>query len=349
MSPLPSPEEFDDASGEPPVTPPTPDQLERAAHLIRQGRLVAFPTETVYGLGADATNPQAVASIFRAKGRPLSNPLIVHVCDQTDARSLTTTWPELAQALADRFWPGPLTLVLPRSSRVPDVVAGGPAMSTVGLRAPAHPVARALLEACGVPLAAPSANRSEGLSPTRAEHVARAGLKGVTLILDGGPCVQGIESTVLDLSGPRPRLLRPGALDPATLRQVVPELELPDAAAPLVGSPGLAPRHYAPRAALRVAVDPANWRGEIAEAERLGVIHRVSSQDFQGNHPAHAVRIALPDDPAGFAAGLYAALHDLDRAGVTQIVVEAPPATEEWLAVRDRLRRASCPPGGSGV
>ena len=345
MSPTPSPGEPDNAPGESSslVVEPTPDQLEHAARVIRQGGLVVFPTETVYGLGADATNPEGVAARFRARGRPTSNPLIVHVQNQADARSLTTKWPKLAETLADRFWPGPLTLGLPRCSRVPDVVAGGPSMRTVGLRSPAHPVARALLEACGVPLAAPSANRSEGLSPTRAEHVARAGLEGVGLILDGGPCVQGIESTVLDLSGPRPRLLRPGALDPATLRRVVPDLELPDAAAALVGSPGLSPRHYAPRVPLRVVETITRDQPEFRASEPCGVVYRVGSQAFERNGPLNGPRIALPDDPAGFAAGLYAALHDLDQAGVTQIVVQAPPATEDWLAVRDRLRRASTP------
>ncbi len=187
---------------------PEPERIARAAEVLRRGGLVAFPTETVYGLGANALDPNAVAGIFHAKGRPANNPVIVHVAEARDVLRVVADWPEIAERLAQRFWPGPLTLVLPKRAGVPDVVtAGGP---TVAVRVPAHPVALALLRAVGVPIAAPSANRSTQLSPTRAEHVQR-GLDGlIDLILDGGPTTGGLESTVLDVTTTPPRLLRPG-------------------------------------------------------------------------------------------------------------------------------------------
>jgi L-threonylcarbamoyladenylate synthase len=315
--------------------------------VLRSGGLVAFPTETVYGLGADARDASAVARVFAAKGRPAANPVIVHVTSAEEAQPLTAAWPEAAARLAARFWPGPLTLVLPRSGCVPDVVtAGGP---TVAVRVPAHPVALALLRAAGLPVAAPSANRSTGLSPTRAEHVLR-GLGGhIDLILDGGPTAGGLESTVLDLTAPPPRLLRPGLVTPAEIEaEVGPILSPglpPEGPAPL-RSPGLLRRHYAPSTPLECVSEDGGAR--VAELLRQGL--RVGWAAF--GEPAGGPRdglqvVALPRDPAAYAAGLYAALHTLDEAAVDRIVVTLPPQTEPWLAVQDRLRRASAPQNNS--
>ena len=317
--------------------------LAEAAALLRRGEVVAFPTETVYGLGAHALDPQAVARIYAAKGRPAWNPLIVHVADATAARALARTWPASAARLAERYWPGPLTLVLPRQPVVPDSVTAG--LDTVALRVPAHPVAAALLRACGLPLAAPSANRSGEVSPTTAAHVARSLGTRIPLILDGGATSVGIESTVLDLSGPQPVLLRPGMVTREALEALVGPLVVAgpaareEAARP---SPGMLERHYAPRAPL-VLVEPgvdaaalaavraARARGESVAALSLG-----------GALPADTT-VTLPADPAAYAKGLYAALHHLDESGVGCILVEAPPAAAGWEAIRDRLRRAAHP------
>jgi L-threonylcarbamoyladenylate synthase len=330
-----------------PVDPHVPDRapLRRAAEVLRGGGLVAFPTETVYGLGANALDAQAVARIFAAKGRPACNPLIVHVATAEAARELAADWPEPAQILAERFWPGPLTLVVPRREAVPDVVtAGGP---TVALRAPAHPVARALLEKTGLPVAAPSANLSTGLSPTRAEHVLR-GLDGrIDLLLDGGPTPGGLESTVLDLTTSPPRILRPGLVTPAEIEAVLGPLARradPDTdAAAALPSPGMLRRHYAPRAPLECA--PDDGRERVLELSTQGL--RVGWLTF-GAPPrpvaAGVVAVTLPDEPGACAARLYAALHELDEAALDRIVVAPPPAGDEWLAVRDRLWRAAVQP-----
>ena len=320
---------------------PQPDRIARAAAVLRAGGLVAFPTETVYGLGANALDAAAVARIFTAKGRPPTNPLIVHVAEPAQVPHVVAAWPATAARLAERFWPGPLTLVLPRRAAVPDVVTGGG--STVAVRVPAHPVALALLRAAALPLAAPSANRSTELSPTRAEHVLR-GLDGrIDLLLDAGPTAGGIESTVVDLTATPPRLLRPGLVGVADLEAVVgplarPPLAQAPGAAPLP-SPGLLPRHYAPRTPLECAGE--NDREHVEALCRAGL--RVGWVTFapapEPSPPGLLVR-GMPPDPAGYAARLYAALHELDRAGLDRIVVTLPPDAEEWLAVRDRLRRA---------
>lgn len=323
---------------------PEPDAIARAAAVLRGGGLVAFPTETVYGLGADALDPAAVRRIFEAKGRPATNPLIVHVAEAAAARDVAADWPEAAARLAARFWPGPLTLVLPRRQEVPDAVtAGGP---TVAVRVPAHPVALALLRAAGRPIAAPSANRSAALSPTRAEHVLRDLGGRIDLVLDGGPTPGGLESTVLDVSGAPPRLLRPGLLAPAAIEQVIGPIIRPDAT-PASGrplpSPGMLSRHYAPRAPLECAPDTGWTRAE--ELCRVGL--RVGWLTFaRGPGPEHpnVVPVVMPSAPAAYAAQLYAVLHDLDDRGVERIVVALPPDGEDWLAVRDRLRRASAAP-----
>jgi L-threonylcarbamoyladenylate synthase len=330
---------------DPAAVSPRAEPVTRAAEVLRRGGLVAFPTETVYGLGANARDAAAVARIFEAKGRPANNPLIVHVAGVEDLGPLVRGWPEEAARLAARFWPGPLTLVLPRGPAVPDVVtAGGP---TVAVRVPAHPVALALLRAAGAPVAAPSANRSSRLSPTRAEHVL-ADLDGrIDLVLDGGPCPGGIESTVLDLTVTPPRLLRPGLIEPGALKEVVGPVAHPGTpsgveAAPLP-SPGMLARHYAPRTPL-VCVE-GDGR-ELVEAlseggSRIGWVTWFSTGGPSDRPLPGVVHMQLPADPAGYAAGLYHALHRLDRQGLDHLVVALPPDTDEWLGVRDRLRRAS--------
>jgi L-threonylcarbamoyladenylate synthase len=286
---------------------------------------------------------EAVARIFVAKGRPTNNPLIVHIAGVAHAAEVVTSWPDTAARLAQQFWPGPLTLVLPRSPTVPEVVtAGNP---TVAVRMPAHPVARALIEAAGVPVAAPSANRSTRLSPTRAEHVLRDLGGQIDLLLDAGPTPGGLESTVLDLTTVPPRLLRPGLIGPGQIEAVIGPILLGaaevDQERPLP-SPGMLPRHYAPRAPLECMLD-SGW-DRVENLCRGG--HRVGWLTFAAP-PAQPrpglLTVIMPADPAAYAARLYAILHQLDDAGVERIVVEFPPDTEDWLAVRDRLRRAASP------
>jgi L-threonylcarbamoyladenylate synthase len=316
---------------------PQPDRIARAAAVLRGGGLVAFPTETVYGLGALALDADAVRRIFAAKGRPANNPVIVHVAEIAEAVAIAAEWPDAAERLARRFWPGPLTLVVARGGAVPDVTtAGGP---TVAIRIPAHPVALALLRAVGAPIAAPSANRSSELSPTRADHVLH-GLDGrIDLVLDGGPTIGGIESTVLDVSTSSPRLLRPGLIGPAELEAVVGPLcrhaALDEGKA--LPSPGMLPRHYAPRTPLECS---ANGCTRVAELLRTGA--RIGWLTW--HEPASAPGLVvqrMPAEAAGYAAHLYAALHTLDAAGLDRIIVDLPPDAENWLAVRDRLRRAA--------
>jgi L-threonylcarbamoyladenylate synthase len=329
---------------------PEPGPIARAAAVLRRGGLVAFPTETVYGLGANALDAAAVERIFAAKGRPASNPLIVHVAAPDDAAGVVAAWPETAARLAERFWPGPLTLVLPKGDTVPDVVtAGGP---TVAVRLPAHPVAQALIRAAGVPVAAPSANRSGYISPTCAEHVLR-GLDGrIDLVLDSGPVPGGLESTVLDLTTAPPRLLRPGLVTPQQIEEVIGPIARPvtapsGAEGPLP-SPGLLTRHYAPRAIVECV--PGNGSDRVAALLREGrLVGWLTFDEPADNLLTGANMVLMPPDPAGYAARLYAVLHDLDRAGVERIVVALPPEKEEWLAVRDRLRRAAADePGPRG-
>lgn len=288
--------------------------IERAAELLRAGRLVAFPTETVYGLGAHALDPDAVRLIFEAKGRPSSSPLIVHVANLEAARELAAEWPEKAQVLGKCFWPGPLTIIVPKKPIVPDIVTAG--LPSVGLRVPAHPIAKALLEAAQIPIAAPSANRFTELSPTTAEHV-REGLAGrhVEMVLDGGPCTVGIESTVLSLATGSPRILRPGMISRTQIENVIGPVEISSGAE----SPGQHPRHYSPRTRVLIDGKPAQGRG----------IHL----DFT----------RMPEDAARYAERLYRLLHELDQQGYDWISIEMPPDTPEWAGVRDRLKRAATP------
>lgn len=323
---------------------PDPEAIAHAAERLRQGDLVAFPTETVYGLGANALDAEAVAQIFAAKGRPARNPLIVHVADVAAAREVVGEWPDAAVRLAAAFWPGPLTLVLPRRASIPDIVTGGG--QTVGIRVPAHPVALALLRAAGAPIAAPSANRSLQLSPTCAAHVAQSLGGRIPLILDGGATSGGLESTVLSLCGDTPQLLRPGLLSPARIEAVIGPIQrsanLPSQAdvGPLP-APGMLSRHYAPHAPLELMNDtPA----ALARMHRLRLQgKRIGRLTFDPTYPTlpGLVILLMSRDPTLYAGRLYAALHELDAAGVDAIFVDAPPAEEAWLAVRDRLQRAA--------
>ncbi len=320
-----------------PIAAPDAAGLLRACDLLRSGSVCAFPTETVYGLGGHAFSAQAVAMIYRLKNRPAWNPLIVHVDSAEHAASLAADWPDAAAALAASYWPGPLTLVVRRAATLPR--APGAAADTVAIRVPAHPVAMTLLRECGLPLAAPSANRSEQLSPTRAEHVVRS-LPEVPLVLDGGQCDFGIESTVVDVTEGRVRLLRPGALALGEIRAVAGRVELPEPAGRepdgAVRSPGLGGRHYAPRAKLVIlgSITADDLRGLPGPAGILSY-----DQAVRGDATT-PVELLAPD-PRGYAAGLYAALHRLDDAGVKFILALAPPAGDDWLAVNDRLTRAA--------
>lgn len=322
---------------------PAPEALEEAAAVLRGGGLVAFPTETVYGLGANALDPAAVRRIFEAKGRPHFNPLIAHVADQDGARRLAARWPVSAERLARAFWPGPLTLVLPKHESVPDLVTAG--LGTVALRVPAHPVARALLRAARTPLAAPSANRYTQLSPTTAAHVAKALGDRVELILDGGPTQVGIESTVVDVSGEEPILLRPGVLSVPELEAVAGRIRLgsaPDGDTPRP-SPGMVARHYSPRAELRVFAPDQRPELERVVREAAAAGRRVGGV-LLGRPPEllDAV-VEMPPRPDAYARELYAALHRLDDEGCELIVVDAPPSEPAWAGVRDRLARAERP------
>jgi L-threonylcarbamoyladenylate synthase len=317
--------------------------LAKAAALLRADQICAFPTETVYGLGGNALSPVAVGRIYALKGRPSHNPLIVHLADATAAARLCGAWPARAETLAARFWPGPLTLVVPRGAAVPSIVSAG--LPTMAVRVPAHPVALSLLRAADLPLAAPSANRSESVSPTTAEHVRRS-LPEVPLILDGGPCRLGIESTVIDLTTTPPRLLRPGALPLRELLAVVPDLALPSFERSLGGSdngdapraaPGMLSRHYAPRTPLWLYARAADLQRPDLPAPRGLLTYRPPGE--AAGHYAHIEQ--LPDEPQAYAADLYSALHRLDDAGVASIAALVPPATLEWHAVSDRLGRAA--------
>jgi len=287
--------------------------IPHAAELIRAGRLVAFPTETVYGLGANALDPAAVARIFAAKGRPHTSPLIVHVDGIAMARTLASNWSEAADLLARRYWPGPLTLVVPKRPEVPDIVTAG--LQTVGLRMPAHPLALELIRAAGVPIAAPSANRFTELSPTAAVHIPEA-LADYTV--DGGPARVGIESTVLSLVDV-PTLLRPGVIAITELEQLIgPIAHAPAPSEGAHASPGMHVRHYRPATPL--------FLDTIARSGK-GVVLRIGQE--------------MPADAQSYAAILYETLHALDTQSLDWIAIEPPPDTPEWAGVRDRLRRAA--------
>jgi L-threonylcarbamoyladenylate synthase len=320
---------------------PASSILWLAAEVLRQGRLVAFATETVYGLGADATNPEAVARIFTAKGRPAFNPLIVHASNAAMARICARQWPEEAQDLATAFWPGPLTLVVPRSSVIPDIVTAG--RDTVGVRVPAPAVARLLIEQTGRPLAAPSANRSGGTSPTLARHVLEDLEGKIDLILDSGQTTVGLESTVVDLTARRPHILRPGPITAAEIEHVLGvkpvASTLEQAPRGPLSSPGQMAVHYAPKTRAVRLDGPADL--ELLAWPRRAVL-LVIGRHVLPSLPADLLRFHL-ETPEIAARDLYVVLHECDHVQVELIVVLPPPDRPEWAAIRDRIRRATQP------
>ncbi len=339
------------------ITTETPEKfhaaVELASDLLQAGEVVALPTETVYGLAANAQDAAAVARIYEAKGRPAHNPVIVHVSDLTMARRSASSWPPLADALARRYWPGPLTLVVGRTEAVPDIVTAGG--ETVGLRQPRHKFFEAVIRRCGFPLAAPSANASNRLSPTIADHVLDQLNGRIPLIVDGGACAVGIESTVVDATGAQPIVLRPGMIgadelaqawaedrDQAAAPEVAAAQERGDANAPL-RSPGQLSRHYAPTARLLLLRwdHSADLSAQLREREidpaqacLLCFHHDVPSLNWRKS-------LRLPQNPDQAARDLYASLHQADSAGADWIIAEQPPNTAGWRAITDRLRRAA--------
>jgi len=314
-------------------------EMERAVQILRTGGLVAFPTETVYGLGADARNSHAVQRIFRAKGRPPTNPVIVHVAGVAMAKLYAMEWPDAARRLAQTFWPGPLTLVLPRYRTIaPEASAG---LDTVGLRMPNHPLALELIRRFDGPIAAPSANRSNHISPTTAEHVRDELGHAVDLILDGGPCKVGIESTVLDLTtSPRPTILRPGGVRREQIEEVIGAIDernvVTEVSTP-ASSPGQHETHYAPRT-------PA-FRVERAALNTMPVDHGVGRVTFGTVRDIQrsGTTLTLSATPKMYARHLYRALRELDAMGLERILIVMPPDEPQWAAVRDRLIRATRP------
>lgn len=319
--------------------------VKRAAEWLRAGEVVALPTETVYGLAANALDAAAVGKIFQIKGRPAHNPIIVHVASSEMAAVCAADFPPLAEKFSQAFWPGPLTLVLPRAKKIPDAVTAGG--GTVGLRWPSHPFMQAVIRECGFPLAAPSANLSNQISPTNAEHV-RAQLDGkIPLVVDGGQSQVGIESTVLDLTAGPPQILRPGMIHLASLRAVAGDVRgLPEknpSSAAALRSPGLLAKHYAPKAKLLVAhwQDEAELKWHIAQCKfSIAAVHIIAHTRIPTSFGAANVSV-IPHDAEAFARALYAELHRCDAVGAQLIVVEAPPALPEWTGIADRLRRAA--------
>jgi L-threonylcarbamoyladenylate synthase len=324
-----------DAWSAPPVDA---EAVARAVDVLQRGGLVALPTETVYGLAADATNEGALRSVFAAKGRPTNHPLIVHVLDAASVPRWASDVPPAAHDLMAAFWPGPLTLVLRRHPAVSDLITGG--QPTVALRSPAHPWARAVLQAFGGALAAPSANRFGRVSPTTAEHVrADLGVKpdgAVDLVLDGGPCPVGIESTIVDLSSGPPRLLRPGAIAREAVEQAL-GLQLGDAGDEAPRSPGRLEQHYAPRTPLEL-LSHDEFMERLPDAHsRIVVLGQGASPQL----PPNVRWFSAPAEAGPYASALYAWLHRLDSADADCIWVLRPPQTPLWEAVNDRLRRAA--------
>jgi len=317
--------------------------IARAVALLRAGELVAFPTETVYGLGANAANPAAVAKIFAAKGRPADHPLIVHVADATQLDRWAIDIPAAATQLAAAFWPGPLTLILKRHPGVPNAVTGG--QDTIGLRVPNHPLALQLLSEFGGGLAAPSANRFGRISPTTAAHVGDELGDRVSLILDGGPCAVGIESTIVDLSGDAPRVLRPGMISAAQIGEALgAPLKSESAQAPVPRVSGSLEAHYAPRTPLCLLPFAALLEASRRALDGGSCVAVLSLSGFP--HDARGIIWRqLGNEPQSYARALYAALRELDALGLDLILVELPPDEEDWRGVLDRLRRAAI---GSG-
>jgi L-threonylcarbamoyladenylate synthase len=304
----------------------SPDDIHKAAQLLRSGELVVFPTETVYGLGANALDAAAVRKIYALKGRPATSPLIVHVASVAEARELAAEWPEDADRLAHEFWPGPLTIVVPKKPVIPGEVTAG--LATVGLRLPRHSVALAFLREAGVPVAAPSANRFTQLSPTTAQHVREAFGDETPFLLDGGPCEVGLESTVIAVTPDGLEVLRPGmAFVDEAARAAWASAE--QAAEAAHRSPGQHKKHYSPRTRV-VLVN----RGHLPKQGRGAYL-------WFAYNAAAAWQLRMPEQPEAYAAKLYSVLHDLDREGYDWIAVELPPHAAEWAAIRDRLTRAA--------
>ena len=320
-----------------PIVPADAESLKEAGRLLKAGQLVVFPTETVYGLGANALDPSAVQRIFDAKGRPADNPLIVHVASIEAAKKLVAAWTPLADRFARAFWPGPLTLVLPRAPNVPDLVTAG--LDSVAVRVPSHPVAQAVLRAAGVPIAAPSANTSGRPSPTTAQHAELDLGDKVQLYLDGGPSQVGLESTVVSLVGPKPVLLRPGAITREQLSRVVTDWGAIDATGP-ARSPGMLHRHYAPAAKVRLvpAVQMmAEWRKHGGDPKRAFI---VSAETAAAGIAGRNVAVPGPkDDAEAWAHELFALLRKWDRKD--EILVEPIPEKGLGAAVMNRLRKAA--------
>jgi L-threonylcarbamoyladenylate synthase len=300
--------------------------IKDAAAKIRSGGLVAFPTETVYGLGANALDAAAVQKIYELKGRPTASPLIVHVASIEMAREIVAEWPPLAEDLARKWWPGPLTLVLPKKPVIPDIVTAG--LPTVGVRMPNHPMALALIEEAGVPIAAPSANKFMELSPTTAEHVRRAFGDSID-VLDGGPAQVGIESTVVAIENGALKLLRPGMISLGELEAVAAHADTSITIPGAHPAPGMHPRHYSPRTRLLLVGHPCD------------LPDRCGAYVWRKKSGLTARSVHMPERPDEYAARLYAVLHELDEEGWPWIAVETPPDTPAWAAIRDRLRRAA--------
>ena len=319
----------------PRIADPTREVIEEAARRLREATVVAFPTETVYGLGADTLNSIALHEVYELKRRPADNPLIAHVTDRAQARAIVEIWDERCDRLADRFWPGPLTLVLPKARDVPDGATAG--LPTIAVRAPRHPVARALIETFGSPISAPSANRSGHVSPTTARHVADefADIEDL-LILDGGPSEIGLESTVLDLAAPAPRILRSGAVTMAEVEEVLGKIE--DASdEERAATAGQAARHYAPRTPAEI-VDSEELLPRLAALAESVVVLCFDAAAIPAPHRP----IEMPPDAPAYAARMYEALREADALAGSRIVIERPHGTGElWRVIVDRLSRAS--------
>lgn len=322
------------------------DDIARAAGILRSGGIVAFPTETVYGLGADALNPQAVARVFAIKRRPPDHPLIVHLPDVSYLKGWACDIPRAAYRLAEKFWPGPLTLILKRSAIVPDNVTGG--QDSVGLRVPGHPVALALLEKFGGAVAAPSANRFGHVSPTRAEHVLEELGSEVDMILDGGPCQVGLESTIVSLLDARPLILRPGIISRSMLAEALgEEVETGTAEKINLRAPGMLASHYAPRTPLHKVPSAELYERAFAlvtQGQRVGVLTRQEGVHKPVLSPVEGPGLyyyLLPDDPKDYAHELYDTLRKADARRLDMLLIEELPQDEAWLAVRDRVTRAA--------
>jgi L-threonylcarbamoyladenylate synthase len=329
--------------------------IKQAARLLRKRGLVAFPTETVYGLGALGLDAKAVARIYEAKGRPAWNPVIQHVASTKAASRLVHKWTRDAEALATAFWPGPLTIVLRKSDKVPDIATAG--LDAVAIRVPSHRVALELLREVDEPIAAPSANRFTQLSPTTAAHVRESLGDRVDLILDGGACEVGIESTVVDLTGDAPIILRPGMVTRTQIEQVLgrsvgiqdSRLDVGSDVHSAARSPGMSVRHYAPRSDVWLVhpSDHADVREALPDMSARGrVVALVIDPSFASGVqlPQDSLIISMPHEPAGYAQRIYAALHEADASDTAVILIEQPPETAEWHAIRDRLTRAAAIP-----